>query len=121
MMYFKIKELMIQKGMRPSLYKLLNAGIARTAARAYYYNSAKSIKLADLEKLCLFFNCTPKEIIGVSQNQQMPIAEHHPLIKWMEEIVPFPIQALQELNPDEIKKAHELIWNLINERKVNTP
>lgn len=119
MMYLKIKELMIQKGMRPSLYKLVNAGIGRNTAKAYYYNTAKAIKLEDLERLCLFFNCTPKEILGVSQNQQFPIAETHPLHKWIDEVIPFPIQALQELNPEEIKKAHEMIWELIRQRKEN--
>lgn len=116
MIRLTIRELMIQKGMMPSPFRLTRSGIGHSAAKTYLDGRAKSIKLEDIEKLCFFFRCTPRELMCI-EDPDGYLHEGHPLEKWKNESIPFPIQDLQSLYPDELAEAHVALLEIINRRK----
>ena len=116
MIHLTIRELMMQKGMKSSPYRLTRSGVGLSAAKTYLDGTAKSIKLDDIEKLCLFFRCTPRELMCVEDTDDV-LPEGHPLEKWKNESIPFPIQELHSLYPDELAEAQEALLEIINRRK----
>ena len=116
MIQLTIRELMMQKGIKPSAYRLTRSGIGLSAAKTYLDGRAKSIKLEDIEKLCLFFRCTPRELMCI-EDTDAALPEGHPLEKWKNETIPFPIQELHSLYPDELAEAQEALLEIINRRK----
>ncbi|RYY64019.1 MAG: XRE family transcriptional regulator, partial [Chitinophagaceae bacterium] len=113
MIKFTIRELMLQKGMNPTPNRLTVSGIGFTIAKKYLNESAKSIKLEDMEKLCYFFNCTPRELF-CSTDEPYPIPDGHPLQEWRNESFPFPVQDLRTLSPKDMKLAQEALRKIIN-------
>ncbi|MES2543734.1 MAG: helix-turn-helix transcriptional regulator [Bacteroidota bacterium] len=113
MIRLRLKELMLQKGRKSSVYTLMKCGVGRNSAKHYLNGSAKSIKFDDLKSLCEFFNCTPKEIIGVYDEPQSRIQPDTPLYTWVGHETPFPLQAYRQLTPEQLQEASEFINELV--------
>ncbi len=114
MIKLTIKELMNQKGMKPTARRLTNSGIGYTAARNYLEGKAKVIKLEDIERLCIFFNCTPRELICMT-DEPYPVPIGHPLQEWKNvDGIPFPVQDLRNMKPKDMKLIQEFIKKKIS-------
>jgi len=113
MIKFTIKELMLQKGMKPTPGRLTTSGIGYVVAKKYLDHSAKSINLSDMEKLCYFFNCTPRELFYCS-DEPYPIPEGHPLEEWRNVSFPFPVQDIRVMTPKQTKQVQEFITKMMN-------
>ena len=116
MFVLSIRELLLQKGKKPIITELRKCGIGRNAAKHYLSGKAKSIKLDDLFQLCLFYNCTPKEVMRVSLDQPKEV-ESHPLFDWSQPFEIFPLEDLLELTPAQMAKAQEALRQIKNEGK----
>jgi DNA-binding Xre family transcriptional regulator len=113
MITLRIKELGLQKGIKPTIYLLNQIGIGKSAAKNYLNGKAKSISFEHLDKLCIFFNCTPQEILKVME----PVPKNHPLAEWLDYGLPFPMQEFRDMSPAQLKEAGTVLREIM-ERKV---
>lgn len=113
MIKLTIKELMLQKGMKPTARRLTNSGIGYNTARGHLGGVSKSISFEDMEKLCYFFNCTPRELFYCS-DEPYPVPDGHPLQEWRNLNFPFPVQDIRVMNPTETKLVQEFITKIRN-------
>ncbi|MES2545009.1 MAG: helix-turn-helix transcriptional regulator [Bacteroidota bacterium] len=118
MINLRLKEMMIQKGFKATPFTLVKLGISFGVARTYIYGTAKSIKFDHLELLCLYLNCTPKEIIGVYDDpKNKTIPDPHPLRAWITAETVFPIQRFKDFTPEEFAEADRLIREMVEKKK----
>mgnify|MGYP000016917851 FL=1 len=115
MIQLRIKELLIQKGMKPTAFSLTKLGIPRVSAQQMLSAKAKSISFNYLERLCIGLRCTPKEILGVYSTVALPIPPDAPLFAWVGHELPFPLADFRHLTPDQLAKASAFLKNLIVE------
>lgn len=117
MMKFTIKELMLQKGLKPTPRRLTNSGLGYDTAKNLLSGTAKSIKLEDMTKLCFYFKCSPRELFGID-NTAFEIPMGHPLEEWIIKDIPFPVQELISMTPKELKLAQEYITKIRNKEEL---
>ena len=115
MIQLRIKELLIQKGMKPTAFSLTKLGIPRVSAQQMLSAKAKSISFNYLERLCIGLRCTPKEILGVYSTGALPIPPDAPLFAWVGHELPFPLADFKHLTPDQLAKAAAFMKDLIVE------
>ena len=116
MITLTLRELMVQKGIKPRVFELVKRGIGYNSARTYLSGNAKSIKFADLYTLCITFRCTPKELMRV-EFPDPTLFENHPLFEWSHPFVFFPLDDLQELTPSQMAKMKAAMEQIKNEGK----
>lgn len=104
MFVLKIKEMLEQRGYKPSYTQLSKMGIPRNAAKMYLYNTAKSIKMEHLYRLCVQLNCTPMELMQVRVPEKFEWKEEMPLYSWREQVVLNPLHEIKKLSPEKLKK-----------------
>jgi DNA-binding Xre family transcriptional regulator len=114
MIQLRIKEILIQKGIKPTAFSLAALGIPRRSAQQMLNGKAKSISLEYLERLCIGLRCTPKEILGVYSTEDQPIPPDAPLYGWVGYAILQPMEQLRELSPEQIEKASALLKELID-------
>jgi DNA-binding Xre family transcriptional regulator len=112
MIELRVKEVMLQKGFKPTISRLEKFGIGRNTARHMMSGKLKSIKFEDLELLCILLNCTPKEILKVTIPEKYGVGENHPLMEWTKTIIPTPLQDIHLLNPTQIEKVAAFMKSL---------
>lgn len=67
MILFCVKELLEKNKM--SRYKLRQySGMTFERVNQFYFSTAKSIKVEELETLCKIFDCTPGDIVKYKKN-----------------------------------------------------
>lgn len=109
MFVFQIKEYFMQKGLKASVYSLMKMGIAQKSAYNYLSGKAKSIRPDHLYKMCMYLNCTPKELIRLDLPEDDAGLQNHPLKEWTKRPTAFPLQELQDLTPAQLQAAHAAI------------
>jgi DNA-binding Xre family transcriptional regulator len=109
MFTLKIKELLLLRGFKPSYYELQKMGLPHTAAKAYYYNKAKSIRLDYLYLLCERLQCTPAEILQVSMPEGFIWDESMPLYAWRAQPVVNPFDKMKTLTPEQLKALNAFL------------
>lgn len=115
MIQLRIKDLLIQKGLKPTAFSLTKLGIPRMAAHQMLSANAKSISFVHLERLCIGLRCTPKEILGAYSTEDLPIPSDAPLFAWVGYELPFPLADFRNLTPDQLAKASAFLKDLIVE------
>lgn len=115
MIQLRVKELLVQKGMKPTPFSLKKFGIPRVAAYKMIHAKAKTISFEHLEWLCIGLRCTPKEILGVYSPASLPIPEDTPLYAWVNEPILQPMAKLRELTPAQIAKVSAFMKDLTEE------
>ena len=103
MITLRVKEVMLQKGFKPTINGLMKFGIGKNSAKHMLSGNLKSIKFDDLELLCILLNCTPKEMLKVSIPENYGVGKNHPLMEWAETVIPTPLQDIHLLNPTQIE------------------
>lgn len=115
MIQLRIKELLAQKGLRPTAFSLKQFGIPRVSAQQMLNAKAKSISFVHLERLCIGLRCTPKEIFGVYSSEALPIPTDTPLFAWVGYQLPFPLSDVRQLSPDQLAKASAFMRSMMEE------
>ena len=110
-----VKEMMLQKGIKPTPFQLEKLGIGRAVAARYLAGKAKSIKLEDLYRLCYSFNCTPKELLRVAVAADDQLENNHPLADWTLMLTAFPLQDFQRFSPAQMAKMQQLLEDIKRE------
>lgn len=114
MIQLRIKELLIQKGMKPTPFSLTKLGIPRMTANRMLSATSKSISFEHLERLCIGLRCTPKEILGVYSTGALPIPPDAPLFAWVGYELPFLLADFRQLTPEQLAKASTFMRNLMD-------
>ena len=113
MFTLQIRECFLQKGVKPTVTALMRMGIAERSAYNYLNGTAKSIRQEHLYKLCLYLNCTPKELLRVELPEDDVSLENHPLKEWTKKPTAFPLQEFRDLNPTQMEAAQVAIRRII--------
>ena len=113
MFVFQIRECFLQKGLKPTVTALMRIGIAERSAYNYLNGTAKTIKPDHLYKLCIYLNCTPKELLRVDLLESDASLENHPLKEWTKKLTAFPLQQFRDLNPIQLAAAQVAIQKII--------
>lgn len=115
MLYFNIKRLLELRGIdKPYAFLIKNGFVSQTASNIIN-NQIARITPAQMEKLCLLFNCTPNDLFDWRAGANSVVPENHPLRTLVKEKNPpqisqmvkdIPIQRLGELEAliNELKK-----------------
>ena len=109
MFVFKLKELLMQRGYKPSYLSLMKLGIPQVAAKQYYYNKAKSIKLTHLYQLCTALQCTPAELMQVEMPKNYVWDEKNPLYEWRSREVVNPFAVMKTLSPEKMRALNDFL------------
>ena len=80
---FRIKSLMNNEGILRPYNQLLKLGIPRMTAQKMLRGTAQKMDLTQLYKLCVFLNCTPKELIVLPSNSNEYLHKNSPLFSWV--------------------------------------
>ena len=113
MLIFQIKECMLQKGFKPTVTALIRIGIAQRSAYRYLNGTSKVMSPDHLYKLCIYLNCTPKELMRVELPPGDKSLDDHPLKEWAVRPKAFPLQQFRQLTPDQLKQAQVAIDKII--------
>ncbi len=100
------------KNVENRLKFLRTNGFKYYEARYISYENPKSLKLDQIARLCLAFNCTPNDLFAVAENSKSAIPKGSPLnvlIKKPVADIPF---ILKNLSPEEYAKLAEQISSL---------
>jgi DNA-binding Xre family transcriptional regulator len=103
MFQLKIKNLMQERGILRPYNQLIKIGIGRNTAAKMLNGSATSITLPHLYKLCMYLNCTPKELIVLTPQTEDHYFESHPLKDWIEKPTLVLVDEIAQLSPTEIE------------------
>ena len=114
MLVFQIREVFLQKGLKPSVAVFQRMGISSRSAYNYLNGSAKSISPDHLYKLCLYLKCTPKELFRLDLPEDDPSLIDHPLKDWTKRPTAFPLQEFQHLSPAQLEAAQAAIRKIID-------
>ena len=99
MLKFNFQRIFQARGIdRPFSY-LTGLGIQRSAASRINTGKMKSIKLADLEKLCELFECTPNDLLEWTPGKYVDDPTKHPLHELTREEKPVNIKELLSTIP----------------------
>ena len=80
---FRIKSLMNNKGILRPYNQLPKLGIPRMTAQKMLRGTAQKTDLTQLHTLCVFLNCTPKELIVLPSNSNEYLHKNSPLFSWV--------------------------------------
>ena len=114
----RIKELLKQKGYKPTPSTLVRFGIHFYTAQKMLAGTTKSIKYKDLVQLCIMLNCTPKEILDVKLADTDGVHESQPIWQWVGGNVPQPLQEINRFTPTQIEKLSKYMMELDKESNV---
>src|SRR5690606_14604815 len=101
MISLNLKELMVQKGLKPTAHRLERMGIPRHAANNYLYRNPKYITFEHLYTICLHLNVTPKELFKCRFTEE-ELPTNHPLWEWHNALIVQPQAGIRNLRPDQI-------------------
>ena len=77
MLQFKVKEVMLAAGItNPYSWLVKYPKFSQRKANGLLNQTAKTITLKDISKLCMLLNCTPNDLFAL---RQMDLPSHHAL------------------------------------------
>ena len=109
MFVLKIKEVLMLRGYKPTPYSLEMMGIPRVAAKQYFYNRAKSIKLEHLYTLCTALDCTPMELMQVEMPKDFVWQESMSLYPWRSRAVVNPFAVMKTLSVEKMRELNAFL------------
>lgn len=109
MFVLKIKEVLMLRGYKPTPYSLELMGIPRVAAKQYFYNRAKSIKLEHLYILCTALDCTPMELMQVEMPKDFVWQESMSLYPWRSREVVNPFAVMKTLSVEKMRELNAFL------------
>lgn len=114
MFVFQIKEHLQQRGIKPNYTAFRKMGIAQRTAYKLLDGTAKSISLNHLTKICVYLNCTPKEILRFDVEPDDHSMDNDPLFDWTKRPTAFPLAEFRNMSPEKIERAQAAIRRIID-------
>jgi DNA-binding Xre family transcriptional regulator len=114
---FRIKSLMNNEGILRPYNQLLKLGIPRMTAQKMLRGTAQKMDLTQLYKLCVFLNCTPKELIVLPSNSKEYLHENSPLFSWVAKEELDIKEELLQLTPTELEQINQFLKEIKEKTK----
>ena len=114
----RIKEAILKRSWKPSVYFLTKYGVGYNTSRKIMNNTLKEIKLKTLYDICFLLNCTPNDLLDIPEKEMEQMPPHHPLrtIKKSNSI-DNTNDYLKVMTEDKLNEAKEIIKKLWLESK----
>lgn len=86
MLQFKIKEILIGRGIvQPYTWLLKKGNFSQNKATRLLHQKVASITLLDLSKLCVLLGCTPNDLLYWQQDKKYNLDDDHPCMQQLQE------------------------------------
>jgi len=112
MFKLRIKAAMQEKGILRPYNQLLKMGIGRNTAAKMLNGTATSISMPHLHKLCIYLNCTPKELIVLHPQSEGHTYENSPLKDWVEQPSIVIADEIAQLTPAQLEMMKAFLGSL---------
>lgn len=112
MLKLHLKELLVERGIKFPYNTLLKLNIGRNSVKQMLKGEAIQIRFDHLYKLCVFLNCTPKELIKYHPDPNLPPNEHSPLTEWLYQPDIALAEELQHLTPQQFEQMKTYLKQL---------
>ena len=112
MLYLNIKRIMRLRGIDSHYHFMLKLGFAPAASRSFLSGEVVSIKLEQLEKLCVALNCTPNDLVEWRPDASQTVSETHSmngLKRTPERDLP---KLLNEIPPEKLEQILDIFQDL---------
>ena len=116
MLKLNLDNLFSLRGVNKKMAFLYKNGFSKTIAHQLSNNKFKRITLANIEKLCLTFDCTPNDIFTYIPDEKTPKKENLALNKLIHQPIPSIHDALENLSIEEAKEIMQKIPSLKNQK-----
>ena len=118
MFTLRIRAAMQEKGILRPYNQLIKLGIGRNTVAKMLNGTAQSISMPHLHKLCLYLNCTPKELIVLHPQTAGNKYENTPLKDWVEQPSIVIADEIEQLTPEQIKAMKAFLGALKSDNKL---
>jgi DNA-binding Xre family transcriptional regulator len=118
MLKFNLKKIFALRGIEKTTAFLVNLGMSYPAASRYLKPNRQTIRIGDIENLCVALNCTPNDLFEWKPDQKTALPEAHSLnaLKKGDKQ-----KNLRELVKDIPSEKLSLIEDLLSDLKSQTP
>jgi DNA-binding Xre family transcriptional regulator len=115
MLSFNFKRIFKARGIDRPFSFLVKAGYSDNFATRVANNRIQRLDIAELEKLCVLFNCTPNDLLEWIPDSQDQNNDNHPLIsiKRSDKVVQL-TQILNSIPLDKLSEIENVIKKEIN-------
>jgi DNA-binding Xre family transcriptional regulator len=118
MFKLRIRAIMQEKGILRPYNQLIKLGIGRNTASKMLNGTAQSISMPHLHKLCLYLNCTPKELIVLQTQTAGNNYENTPLKDWVEQPSLIIADEIAQLTPSQMEAMKTFLESLKSDNNL---
>ena len=115
MLRLNIKYLLNLRGNKKQYSYLRDKGFSNHKIRLFFNQESSSVKIRDIEKLCLMFKCTPNALFDWEPNWGQKLADDHPLHSLTKQQSINLADLTVDMSPEELKEFSEKVMNLKKE------
>ncbi len=113
MLRFNIEYILNARGFKQGYTYLKQNGFSQSTATKYCRSEMTVLRLADVEKICELFHCTPNELLDWQPNKDTKDIENHPLFPLKRKEVMVKVsEAMSTLKIEELEKVNKFISDL---------
>jgi DNA-binding Xre family transcriptional regulator len=113
MLHWNIKAILKQRGYKPTPFFLTNIGIPKHTAKALLYKQVQNLSLKNIETLCIFFRCTPNELLAYIPDPNHELQATQPILQLQADEEVNPLGLLKSLSNAEIIEVDQYIKQYI--------
>jgi DNA-binding Xre family transcriptional regulator len=112
MLYNNLRRVLAEKSITNATGFLKTAGFSYKAAWGLVSSEMISVRLDNLEKLCLALNCTPNDLLHWVPNSNSNVLPSHPLFALKRDAENTIQSYLQKMPIQKLKEVKDFIKNL---------
>jgi DNA-binding Xre family transcriptional regulator len=112
MLNLNIKRMRRLRGVEKHYNLMIRLGFVSSTARLFLSGEIVSIKLEQLEKICIALNCTPNDLIEWQPEAGQMVAETHSMNKLKRRAEKDLPKLLNEIPPDKFEQILKILQDL---------
>jgi DNA-binding Xre family transcriptional regulator len=110
-----VKQVMEQNGRKPTAQPFVKLGFSRNVVNHILSGESKTIKLDMLFELCRFLQCTPNDLLTLTDEGSKLLPPNHPLQALKKADNPRkPIDLVKALPHHKVAKVNEFLQKLLH-------
>ena len=116
MLIIDLNKLFKIRGINNKMSYLMQKGFTHSKAQSLTSGRFKTIKVKDIEKLCLTFNCTPNDLFTFIPEEANPLPADSALNAFLRSPVPDVSSVLKDVTIQEASELLDQLQKLKNEK-----
>ena len=116
MLTFDLNRLFQIRGIKTKMSYLMQKGFTHSKAQTLTSGRFKTIKVKDIEKLCLTFNCTPNDLFTYIPEEANPLPADSALRAFLRSPVPDISSVFNDVTIQEASELLDQLQKLKNEK-----